>query len=222
MLVFNGISRAGSSNNVYIKNASNKANDTKNPRKDKSNNENIKDNADGDNFKSETHSVNEAELTKLYAQYKQQTEQFNTLISSVFKGQGQSNIIANGTPNDDGFSFMDFENNIQEFKNAVKNGEVALTPEQIQQAQDDIGEGGYFSAEKTSERLMEFAKTISGGNPEKIELLRDAVIEGFKQAEEMWGDDFPQISKDTFNMVMDSFDEWASESGIELESIERI
>jgi len=88
-----------------------------------------------------------------------------------------------------------------------KRGEE-ITPEMIEEAQADVAEGGFYSVEKTTERLMNFAKAISGDDPAKAGLLKDAFIQGFEEAEKIWGDELPQISKDTYDSVMKAFDEW--------------
>lgn len=75
-------------------------------------------------------------------------------------------------------------------------------------AQEEISEDGYYGVKKTSERILDFAKALSGGDPANIATLRKAVEDGFKAAEKMWGGELPQISKDTYDAVMKGFDEW--------------
>jgi len=69
----------------------------------------------------------------------------------------------------------------------------------------------YFSPEKTAERILNFAKSISGGDPSKIELLRNAVEKGFKEVEKIFGK-LPEISRKTYELVMKGFDDWKSET----------
>ncbi len=73
----------------------------------------------------------------------------------------------------------------------------------------------YWSVEKTAGRIIEFAKSLSGGDPSKLELLKDAAIKGFEQAMGALGrdmDSMPDITKDTYNAVMKGFDDWANEA----------
>jgi hypothetical protein len=86
-----------------------------------------------------------------------------------------------------------------------------VTDEEIAQAQADIAPGGYWSAEETSNRLVDFAKALSGEDPEKIGVLQDAFKKAFKEIEEMFGGTLPDISYDTYDMTMKKFDEWANE-----------
>lgn len=87
------------------------------------------------------------------------------------------------------------------------------SPAEIQQAKNDVSDDGYWGADAVSSRLLDFAKALSGGDQSKASLLMDAVKKGFKMAEELWGDDLPQLSKDTLDLTMKKFDQWAKEVG---------
>ena len=75
------------------------------------------------------------------------------------------------------------------------------------QAQADIAEDGYWGVNKTSERILDFAKTLAGDDPEKLEKMRTAFEKGYAQAEKTWGGELPEISKQTYAAVMKGFDE---------------
>lgn len=78
------------------------------------------------------------------------------------------------------------------------------------QAQADIAEDGYWGVNQTSDRILDFAKALSGGDPEKMEEMRKAFQKGFDQATKAWGDKLPQISQDTYDAVMKKFDDYAA------------
>ena len=84
-----------------------------------------------------------------------------------------------------------------------------FTAADIEQAKKDVADGGYWSAENTSDRLVEFAKAISGGDVKQKDALVASIKEGFKQAEELWGGKLPQISQDTYRLTMEKLDNWA-------------
>jgi hypothetical protein len=75
-------------------------------------------------------------------------------------------------------------------------------------AQEAIEAGGYFSVDAVATRLLDFAVAISGGDPSRIEVLRDAVQRGFEAAERQWGGELPEISHQTFEAVMNGFNQW--------------
>ena len=91
---------------------------------------------------------------------------------------------------------------------AVKDGEIAVDPEDIKQAQEDVAEGGYWSVEETAKRLVDFAKAISGDDTSKAEELRAAIDKGFGAAEKTWGSKLPEISEKTHDRVNELLDDW--------------
>jgi len=78
-------------------------------------------------------------------------------------------------------------------------------------AQKEISENGRFSPEILSDKIVEFAKNISGGDKSKFEKLKSAVIEGFEEAKNILGGELPEISKKTYDLVMEKLDDWKFE-----------
>ena len=92
---------------------------------------------------------------------------------------------------------------------AIRGADLSdIDPEVVRQAQLDIGDDGYWGVEQTSQRILDFARAISGGDPSRINILRDAVERGFAAAERQWGGDLPEISQRTLDAVRRGFDEW--------------
>jgi len=75
-------------------------------------------------------------------------------------------------------------------------------------AQEAISADGYWGVDQTAARMLDFAKALTGGDPAKIELMRNAFIEGFKAAEKIWGGKLPDISYQTYDKVMEGFKDW--------------
>ncbi len=86
----------------------------------------------------------------------------------------------------------------------------ATTPEG---ALADISEGGAYSVEAVSERILKMATSIAGDNPELLAELKSAVQEGFVAAglDLNTGDGMPEITMDTYNHVMAEFDKLLGE-----------
>ena len=78
------------------------------------------------------------------------------------------------------------------------------------QAQKDIGEDGYWGVKQTSQRLFDFASALAGDDVEKMKKMQDAMEKGFKQATKAWGKTLPDISKKTYDAVLDKFDQWVN------------
>ncbi len=74
-----------------------------------------------------------------------------------------------------------------------------------------IGEGGELSAEAVSDRIVAFAKALSGEDKSKLGLLRGAIEEGFAQAKEALGGTLPDISQKTWVLIQEKLDAWEAE-----------
>ncbi|MFT3982701.1 MAG: hypothetical protein QM697_02240 [Lachnospiraceae bacterium] len=94
----------------------------------------------------------------------------------------------------------------------LASGNFTVTAAAKQEAQKAISEGGYWSVENTSDRIIEMAKALTGGDPDKLEEMRSAFEKGFKEATKSWGKELPEISSKTYDSVMSKFDKWAAES----------
>ena len=133
-------------------------------------------------------------VNKLKADAEARTAQLRSLVEKIMLGQGN----AIGTA-DDIWSFL-------------RTGNFTVDAATKAQAQADIAEDGYWGVKQTSDRIIDFAKALCGGDPDKIEEMREAFEKGFKQAEETWGGELPDISQRTYEAVMEKFDAWAGES----------
>lgn len=99
----------------------------------------------------------------------------------------------------------------EQFKNGVLNGTIEVDPATAKQAQEDISEDGYWGVKQTSERILDFAKAISGNDSGKAEQMRDAIKEGYEAAAKLWGGELPEISQKTYDAVMKGIDDWKTE-----------
>lgn len=141
-------------------------------------------------------------VNKLKADAEARTANLRSLVEKLMKGQG--NAIGEA---DSIWSFL-------------RTGDFTVDAATKAQAQADIAEDGYWGVKQTSDRILDFAKALTGGDPSKIEEMRDAFEEGFKQATKTWGDELPEISQKTYEATMKKFDEWAAESKVPEDSKE--
>lgn len=144
-----------------------------------------------------TYTPNTELINKLKADAEQRTSQLKSLVEKLMLGQG--NAIGQA---DDIWSFL-------------RSGNFTVDAETKAQAQKDISEDGYWGVEQTSDRILDFAKALSGGDSSKAEKLKNAFIKGFEQATKTWGDTLPDISQRTYEATIKKFEEWAN--GTELE-----
>lgn len=138
-----------------------------------------------------------AMVAKLKADAEQRTSQLRSLVEKMMTKQGTA--IANA---DSMWSFL-------------ADGNFTVDEETQKQAQADIAEDGYWGVEQTSDRILDFAKALSGNDPEKADLLIDAFKKGFEDATKSWGKDLPDISQRTYDAVLEKFDKWKNGSTTE-------
>lgn len=148
---------------------------------------------------SKSQSVNYAQNTelvnKLKADAEAHTQQLQNIVQQLMTKQGQTYNTAN-----DIWKFL-------------ASGNFTVDAATKEQAQKDIAEDGYWGVEQTSDRIIDFAKALTGGDPSKIEDMSEAFKKGYEQAEKTWGGELPEISKKTYDAVMEKFDKMAEEAG---------
>ena len=142
---------------------------------------------------------NKVDREAIIAQMKADTEarmaQMQELVRKMMQGQG--NALAQ---TDDVWKFL-------------ASGDYTVTEAAKLQAQEDISENGYWGVEQTSQRILDFAKALSGGDVSKADLLLDAFKKGYEEATGAWGKELPEISKKTYEAVEEKFAAWKNESG---------
>lgn len=138
------------------------------------------------------YTIDEKKINQLKMDFEQRQAAFIKMVRDAIKGQVGG-----------------IEDVIFRLKELKEKGE-GVDPGLVKQAEAEIGPEGYYGVEKTADRLVEFAKAVSGGDPAKIEKLKEAVKKGFEMAKEALGE-LPEISQKTYDRVMEKFDEWEKE-----------
>lgn len=141
-----------------------------------------------------TYKVDQQKIAQLKNDFNRNTESFKAMVRSMIEKQGKV---------------------VSDVLKAINSGEevfVEVDKETQLAAQEAISENGYWGVEQTATRILDFAKAISGGDPSKIDLLINAVKEGFEAAKEIFGGKLPEISQKTYDRVMEGFEAWKNES----------
>lgn len=135
-------------------------------------------------------------IAKLKADADARTAQLRSLVEQMMSKQATT--YGNAT---DIWSFL-------------RSGNYTVDPATKAQAQADIAEDGYWGVNQTSQRILDFATALTGGDPDKIEEMRAAFEKGYKMAEATWGGKLPDICKQTYDAVFAGFDKMAEEAGL--------
>lgn len=99
-------------------------------------------------------------------------------------------------------------NNSTNIYDLLRTGKVTVDPATAAQAQEDISEDGYWGVKQTSDRLVSFAKALTGGDPSKADEMIEAFKKGYKQAAKSWGGDLPGICQQTYDATIEKLTEW--------------
>ena len=129
-------------------------------------------------------------VAQMKADLEAQTNQLLNIVKKTISQQG--NTLAKA---DDMWRFL-------------ASGDFTVDAETKAQAQADIAEDGYWGVEKTSDRILDFAKALSGGDTSKAETLLEAFKKGFEEATGTWGKELPEISQKTYDAVLEKFEAW--------------
>ena len=151
---------------------------------------NVSDKTSASSVKSKA--ANPELIAKLIADSDNRLQQLQSLVTNMFKKQG----ITIGTADD--------------MWKVLASGNFTADADTIAKAKEDISEDGYWGVKQTSDRIFDFAQALAGDDEEKMKSMKKAVEKGFKEATKTWGKELPDISKNTYNAVMDKFDKYFS------------
>lgn len=146
----------------------------------------------------------EAIIAQMKADTEARMNQLTDIVKKMMAGQGNAFAVASG---DDIWSFL-------------ASGDYTVTEAAKLQAQEDISENGYWGVEQTSDRILDFAKALSGGDVSKADELLEAFKKGYDEATKAWGKELPSITQDTYKAVEEKFAAWKAESETPAEDTE--
>ncbi len=137
---------------------------------------------------------------KAIASLENKTEKFKELISKLLHTQASRNVDKNTFPGAVG---------------ATQSGSSQTALYEIDQLNigintmeetSGIGEDDYWGVEATANRIVDFAVSLSGGNPETMAMLKDVVHDAFGDCEKVFGGKLPDISYQTLDRIDELFD----------------
>lgn len=158
-----------------------------------------------DTSKTDT-SVKKEEAAAVYDKSKLSEDDRKTIVAQLKadqeKRQSQLTDLVHNMLNTQTNTFGQ-ANNIWQF---LSKGNFTVDAETQKKAQEAISEDGYWGVKQTSDRIVSFATALAGDDQKQLEKMRDAFLKGYKQAEKTWGGKLPDISKRTYDAVLEKFD----------------
>lgn len=139
-----------------------------------------------------TYTTDTEMVSKLKADAERRTMQLRSLVEKLLLKQGSSYTIASD----------------EDMYKLLREGNLEVDAKTAAQAKKDVAEDGYWGVEQTSDRIVSFAKALSGGDPDKADEMISAFIKGFKDAAKTWGGKLPDISQRTYDATIDKLSKW--------------
>lgn len=100
-------------------------------------------------------------------------------------------------------------------RDAIQAGRFSA--EDIEQAKKDTADDGYWGVEQTSDRFVQYATALTGGDPDKLDAMIEAFEKGYAEAEKQWGGELPELSQKTREATLKKFqdlkDQYAQKNG---------
>ncbi|SDO62090.1 hypothetical protein [Alkalicoccus daliensis] len=129
-------------------------------------------------------------LNKLRQESDKHFESLKNLVAKMLEKQG--------------FTFQDLHGDSNVAETIEVDEETRLAAEKA------VAEDGPYGAEAVSDRLVNFAIALSGGNVDKLDVLRGAIDMGFKAVEDIFGE-LPEVSKQTYALIQEKLAAWEKE-----------
>ncbi len=109
-----------------------------------------------------------------------------------------------------------FEVQYQEFQDFLEGIEYegpSIASLSQEEAAELVSEDGFFGIKQTSERIAQFVISGSGEDEELLREGRKGILQGFKDAEEMWGGKLPDIAYETIEKAVAMVDQALIDGG---------
>ena len=95
-----------------------------------------------------------------------------------------------------------------------------ITELSVEEASKLISDNGFFGIEQTSQRVSDFVFAFSTDDISILEKGREGIVQGFQEAEKMWGGELPEISYETQAKTLELIDAKISELNTNKETVE--
>lgn len=121
-------------------------------------------------------------VAKLLEEQEKRINSFKQMISSMITKQGEKSNVS------------------------IFNLKLTVSKEDSIKAQEAISEDGEWGVNAVATRIMDMAESFIGTDKSLFSTIKNAVIEGYAQAEKAWGGKLPSICGNTMDEINSRFD----------------
>jgi len=133
-----------------------------------------------------------------------QAAQFAQMMSEV-----QSFVNIKSSEDSFEVQYQDFKDFLSDIGYEGKN----IADLSQEEATELVSEEGFFGVTQTSERISAFVISGAGGDEEMLREGRKGVLQGFDEAEKMWGGKLPDIAYETISKAVEMIDKALVDGG---------
>jgi hypothetical protein len=113
----------------------------------------------------------------------------------------------------------EFQKAYEEFQNFLDN--IGYEGKNIadlsqEEAKELVSEDGFFGVKQTSQRMADFVIQGANGDEDMLRAGLEGMMQGFKEAEEMWGGKLPDISYKTLDRAKELVNSYMAENGFNI------
>lgn len=136
--------------------------------------------------------LSSSQIADLQAQADIATENLRKLVEQLILKQGKNYKAADEAASQDQLN------------------QLGITTDDVEAANQAISEDGDYGVKAVSDRLVNFAINVSGGDKSKLSELMSAIDKGFSAAKDAWGGELPDICQQTYDETMKKLKDWAN------------
>lgn len=191
------VNNSGNTYNAYLANQTAAKKNESVEEIEEVNSEAVKNNiSDGsETAKTNKYKPDSATLNEIFSAQKNYLRNMQNLVNNLLQQAKTGRVATSGNDN-------------KSFDSSLSNWDIDSIRSK---AVSDISEDGYYGVKQTSERILNFAKALTGGDSSKIEEMRKSIEKAFSDVRKMFGGKLPEISEKTYDAIMKGLDEWATE-----------
>jgi len=152
-----------------------------------------------------TEKISKEEASEIRAQITENAKAIMFNSTSVQTGISSSN-----------YDFATLKNNFDSFLDDVGYTGKPIAQLSQSEAAELVSEDGVFGITQTSERIADFVISGAGNNEDLLRAGRAGMIQGFKEAEALWGGELPEISQKTMQAAIEKVDKVMQDFGFSL------
>jgi len=152
-----------------------------------------------------TEKISKEEATELRAKIQENANNFALKSANI-----QGNLVSREV--DFTQAFGDF----QSFLSDIGYEGKPLSELSQDEASALVSEDGLFGIKQTSERIANFVIAGAGGDEDRLRAGREGMLQGFKDAERMWGGELPEISQKTMQAAIEMVDKEMHDLGFSI------